>query len=408
MSVDAQRPDVLVVGGGAIGLAVAWRARQAGMSVVVLERETIGARCASTVAAGMLAPVSEVEFGDAGRRTLELGVRSAALWPDFAAELERASGVAVGLRPSGTLVVARDADEARELERQIALREELGLRAARLTPSAARELEPALAPTVRLALHAPDDHSVDPRLVLGALRRACEDTGVAVCEHAPVARVAVAGADGSSVGAEGPRGGAGRSRGGGDPPARAGGAVTGVVLADGERVQASRVVVAAGAWSAELDGLPAYARVAVRPLKGQILRLRDPAGPGLLRHVLRFEGGYVVPRDDGRYVLGATVEERGFEEQPTAGGVYELLRHARELLPGVLEWQIEELSVGFRPSTPDNTPIIGRGALDGLLWATGHHRNGILLAPLTAQIVVDALLAPGAPAQVAAHAGARS
>ncbi len=382
MSVDAQRSDVLVVGGGVIGLAVAWRARLSGMSVVMLERETIGARCASAVAAGMLAPVSEVEFGDAGRRTLELGVRSAASWPDFAAELERASGVAVGLRPSGTLVVARDADEARELERQFAFREELGLRAARLTPSAARELEPALAPTVRLALHAPDDHSVDPRRVLVALRRACEQAGVELRERAPVARLEVAGGDQSS----------------------------GVLLASGERVQAGRVVIAAGAWSAELDGLPEYARVAVRPLKGQILRLRDPAGPGLLRRVLRFEGGYVVPRDDGAYVLGATVEERGFEEQPTAGGVYELLRRARELLPGVLEWQIEELSVGFRPATPDNTPVIGRGALDGLLWATGHHRNGILLAPLTAQLVVDALLTQDGPVpvQVGAHAGAPS
>jgi glycine oxidase len=402
MSVDAQRPDVLVVGGGVIGLAVAWRARLSGMSVVVLERDAIGARCASAVAAGMLAPVSEVEFGDAGRRALELGVRSAALWPDFAADLERASGVAVGLRPSGTLVVARDADEARELERQIAFREGLGLRAVRLTPSAARELEPALAPTVRLALHAPEDHSVDPRRVLVALRRACEDAGVVVRERAAVALIDVAGERRSSFQGDGV------SHAGGGSPAITDAAVTGVVLADGERVQAGHVVVAAGAWSAELEGLPAYARVAVRPLKGQILRLRDPAGPGLLQRVLRFEGGYVVPRGDGRYVLGATVEERGFEEQPTAGGVYELLRHARELLPGVLEWQIEELSVGFRPATPDNTPIIGRGALDDLLWATGHHRNGVLLAPLTAQLVVDALLAQDAPGRTVAHVGASS
>ncbi len=174
------------------------------------------------------------------------------------------------------------------------------------------------------------------------------------------------------------------------------------MLADGERVRAGCVVVAAGAWSAGLDGLPEHARVPVRPLKGQILRLRDPAGPGLLQRVLRFEGGYVVPRGDGRYVLGATVEERGFEEQPTAGGVYELLRHARELLPGVLEWQIEELSVGFRPSTPDNVPVIGRGALDGLLWATGHHRNGVLLAPLTAELAVGVLLGRAVPVDMRA------
>jgi glycine oxidase len=313
----------------------------------------------------MLAPVSEVEFGEAGRRVLELGLRSAHMWPSFAAELEETSDVEVGLRQTGTLLLARDEDEARELERQLVLRESLGLRATRLRPSAARELEPALAPTVRLALEAPEDHSVDPRLVLAALRRACELSGVRVREHAPVARVEL----------EGPAG-----------------AVTGVMLAGDERVPAGQVVLAAGAWTAEVGGLPAHARVPVRPLKGQILRLRDPVGPGLLERVVRFEGGYLVPRGDGRYVLGATVEERGFEELPTAGGVYELLRDAHELVPGVLELRIEELSVGFRPSTPDNVPIIGPGAVEGLMWATGHHRNGILLAPLTAELVVEALV----------------
>jgi glycine oxidase len=366
---SAHAVDVAVVGGGVIGLAVAWRARQRGLSVAVLERGTVGAECATGVAAGMLAPVAEVEFGEAGRRVLELGLRSARMWVDFAAELEDAAGVEVGLRQTGTLVLARDEDEARELERQFAFRESLGLRVTRLRASAARELEPALAPTVRLALEAPEDHSVDPRLVLAALRRACELGGVRVREHAHVAAVHLDGA-------------AGR--------------VDGVTLADGERVIAERVVLAAGAWTAEIAGLPLDACVHVRPVKGQIMRLRDPEGPGLLRRVVRFEGGYVVPRGDGRYVLGATVEERGFEAQPTAGGVYELLRDARELVPGILELRIEELSVGFRPATPDNAPVIGPGAVDGLVWATGHHRNGILLAPLTAELVAEALT--GVPA----------
>jgi hypothetical protein len=158
------------------------------------------------------------------------------------------------------------------------------------------------------------------------------------------------------------------------------------------------VVIAAGAWSGQIEGLPADARVPVRPVKGQILRLRDPAGPGLLRRVVRFEGGYLVPRADGRYVLGATVEERGFEQHPTAGGVHELLRDAHELVPGVSELEIEELCVGLRPGTPDNAPVIGAGALEGLIWATGHHRNGILLAPLTAELVVGLLLRQGRPA----------
>ena len=395
MPSNEQAVDVAVVGGGIIGLAVAWRARQRGLTVTVLERSAIGAECASGVAAGMLAPISEVEFGEAGQRVLELGLRSAEMWPSFAAELSHETDLEVGLRQSGTLVVARDEDEARELERQLALRESLGLPCRRLRPSAARELEPALAPTVRLALEAPEDHSVDPRPVLAALRRACEGSGVQIRERTPVARVEVEGIDAGGLGAQGAttvanRGGAIAA------PDGSQGAVTGVALTTGERVCAGRVVLAAGAWSGEIAGLPAHARVPVRPVKGQILRLRDPAGSGLLERVVRFEGGYLVPRGDGRYVLGATVVERGFEERPTVGGVYELLRDAHELVPGVLELQIEELSVGFRPSTPDNTPVIGPCSVEGLVWATGHHRNGILLAPLTAELVAEALV--GVPA----------
>jgi glycine oxidase len=363
---DAGSPDLLVVGGGIIGLAVAWRARAKGMSVTVLERGEIGMGT-SHVAAGMLAPVAEVEFGEAGQAVLALGLRSVEMWPQFAAELEQASGEGVGLLKTGTLVLARDEDEARELDRQIAWRDSLGLRTSRLLPSEVRDLEPALAPTVRLALEAPEDHSVDPRLVLAALRRVCEATGVRLREHAAVARVEL---DDAST------------------------RVTGVVSGDGEYVAARHLVIAAGAWSGNLEGLPAAARVAVRPVKGQLLRLRDPAGPGLLERVVRFEGGYLVPRADGRYVLGATVEERGFERHATAGGVYELLRDAHELVPGVSELQIEELCVGLRPGTPDNLPVIGRAGLSslaGLTWATGHYRNGILLAPLTAELVVEAL-----------------
>jgi glycine oxidase len=362
---NAARPvDVIVVGGGVIGLTLAWRARERGLSVTVLEAGEIGMGT-SHVAAGMLAPVAEVEFGDAGQAVLELGLRSAEMWPEFAAELERCSGEQVGLLRTGTLVLARDEDEARELERQIVFRESLGLRMTRLRPSEAREREPALAPTVRLALEAPEDHSVDPRLVLVALRRACELVGVDLRERAPVTRVEL-----DQLSAR----------------------VTGVVLQDGELVSARHVVLAAGAWTSQIEGLPEHARVSMRPVKGQILRLRDPAGPGLLRRVVRFEGGYLVPRADGRYLLGATVEERGFEEQATAGGVYELLREAHELLPGVSELQIEQLCVGLRPGTPDNVPVIGAGALAGLIWATGHHRNGILLAPLTAELVLQTLL----------------
>jgi glycine oxidase len=377
--------DLAVLGGGIVGLSVAWRARLLGMSVVLLEREVLGGG-ATHVAAGMLAPVAEVEFGEAGRRVLELGVRSAGMWPDFATELERASGVDVGLRRTGTLIVARDDDEARELERQLAFRESLGLHALRLRASEARERESSLAPTVRLALEAPEDHSVDPRRVVAALRRACELEGVLVREHTHVHGLELDADAKRVVGVW-----VSRERAG---DVLAGGSADWDFLEDGAResIYARDVVVAMGAWSGGLAGLPEGAGVPVRPVKGQIMRLRDPAGPGLLQRVLRFAGGYLVPRGDGRYVLGATMEERGFEPQATAGGVYELLRDSHELVPGISELRIEELGVGYRPGTPDNAPVIGPGTLEGLTWATGHHRNGILLAPLTAELVTRSLL----------------
>jgi glycine oxidase len=359
-----ERYDVVIVGGGIIGLAVAWRAREHGMSVAVLEGDKLG-RAASHVAAGMLAPVAEVEFGSAARRSLSLGLRAASAWPAFAAELSGASGTPVQLRTSGTLLVARDDDEARELERQLELRRSLQLRVNALLPSQAREREPALAPTLRAALECPEDHSVDPRQVLCALVQACARAGVVLREHTPV---------------------------GGLELDRTGSRVTGVRSGAGESILAGDVVLAAGAWSGELLGEDAGEPIPVRPVKGQIMRLRDPAGPGLLTRAVRYERGYLLPRGDGRYVLGATVEERGFELAPTAGGIYELLREARELVPGVTELELEEVSVGLRPGSPDNAPMVGRpGALEGLILATGHHRNGILLAPLTAELSLGLL-----------------
>ncbi len=360
--------DVAVIGGGVIGLAIAWRAAQRGHRVCVLERGALGAG-ASHVAAGMLAPVTEADAGELA--LLALGLRSARAWPDFAAELERAAGADPGLRRSGALVVARDADEAGALERELALRLDLGLDVRRLLPSAARRLEPALAPTVRLALDVPGDHAADPRALVLALAQAARRAGVTLRTGTVVERIE-------------------HSR-----DAR----VSGVGLAGGEVVRAARIVVAAGAWSGTIDGLPP---IPLRPVKGQILRLRDPAGGGLLERILRFEGGYLVPRGDGRYVLGATMEERGFDTSVTAGGLYELLRDAGELVPGVHEMVIDEMSAGLRPATPDNAPVLGAAEeLAGLHWATGHHRNGILLAPVTADIVVDGFERAGGAADPA-------
>src|SRR6478736_2063276 len=314
-----QSYDLAVVGGGVIGLSVAWRASQSGLRTVVLERGGIGAG-ASGVAAGMLAPSSEAAFGE--QRVLALNLESARRWPAFAAELAERSGEDPGYRRYGTLLTARDADAAAALERELAFREALGLAVERLLPTRARELEPALAPSLRAAASAPDDHAVDPRRLLAALAAALR---------------------------------------------------------------------AAGAWVGGLAGVPEGARVPVRPVKGQLLRLRDHAGPGLLERVLRTEDFYIVPRGDGRYVLGATMEERGFDEAVTAGAVHDLLRNAVEVVPGITELEVEAAGAGLRPATPDNAPAIGPGELEGLHWATGHHRHGVLLAPLTADLVVDGL-----------------
>jgi glycine oxidase len=354
------RFDAAIVGGGIAGLAVAWRAQQRGLRTVVLERGRL-AHGATYVAAGMLAPISEARVGERG--LLALSRASLDRYPAFVQELRAASDADPGYSAAGTLLVARDRDEAEALERELAERAAMGLPVERLLPSEARRREPALAPTLRLALDIPGDHAIDPRMLSTALAAAVERAGGVLREHAEVASVTTAGDD----------------------------RVEGVELTTGERIDADQVVVAAGAWVNRLDGLPAHARVPVRPVKGQIMRLRDPAGPGLLTRTIRMQPGYLVPRGDGRYVLGATMEEQGFDTAPTAGGIFELLRDAIELVPGVSELQIDEVSAGLRPGTPDNAPVLGPGAIGGLQWAAGCFRHGILLAPIVADALAAAL-----------------
>lgn len=340
--------DVAVVGAGVAGLAVALRAAQRGLRVVVLERDAPGAG-ASHVAAGMLAPVTEAEAGRPA--LLESMLQGAARWPAFAREL------GVPIHETGTLVVARDGAEAAALEREAALRDELGLAAARLLPSAARRLEPALAPRVRAALHVPGDHSVDPVTLVAALVAAAREAGA-------------------------------RLRTGAEVEALEEGAVR---LRGGEVVRAARTVLAAGAWGATLADVP------LRPVKGQIVRLR---GAPVLGHVVRYETGYAVPRPDGRVVVGATVEERGFDTAVTAEGVLGLLRDASELVPGLLELEVEALVAGLRPATPDGDPLLGADPdHPWLVHAGGHFRNGILLASITGDLVAAELVgdAPAGP-----------
>ena len=351
---STKRHDVAVVGGGIVGLACAWYAARRGMSVVVLERDRLGGG-ASDVAAGMLAPVTEADFGEDA--LLELNLAAAERWPAFDAEVSAASGLATGFRETGALVVAADRDDAEELHRLADLHTALGLPSRWLGPRECRALEPGLSPRVRGAIHAPRDHQTDPQATVRALATACRAAGVELREHVEVAELV-----------------------------RSGGSVTGVATATAE-VSAETVVVAAGAWSSAL----APDAPAIRPVKGQIVTLRAPDPALAPAHIVRTPRCYMLAREDGRVVLGATVEERGFDASTTADGVFRLLEAAREALPDVGELEWIGVRAGLRPGTPDNLPVVGPGAADGLVWATGHYRNGVLLAPLTGETVAGIL-----------------
>jgi glycine oxidase len=352
--------DAVIVGGGVIGLCSAWRLAQGGARVVVLERGEPGVG-ATRVAAGMLAPVGELTFGEP--RLLELTLTASGVYPGFVAELEQASGMATGYETTGALHVALDRDEGAELRRIHDLQSSLGLDAEWLTPRRCRELEPGLTPSLGGGVHAPGEGSIDPRALTAALLAALEGEGVEVRSGTEVSGALL----------EGER-------------------IAGVRTDAGEELRASAVILACGAWSGKAEWLPPQARPPVRPVKGQIVELRTIDGSRPCGGILGSERVYLVPRaEGGRLIVGATVEERGFDTTVTAGGVHELLREAYRLLPEVAEMELVEASAGLRPGTPDNLPCVGPGGLEGLVWATGHYRNGILLAPLAAARVVEAL-----------------
>ena len=389
--------DVAVVGAGVAGLSVAWRTARRGLSVVVVDPSPgSGATHAS---AGMLAPVSEVTYTE--QPLLRLGLASLAMWPAFRADLEGESGEDLDYRTDGTLDVAYGTDDMAYLDDLASFEESLGLRVERLTGRGCRALEPMLSPSVRGGLLARDDAWVNPRRVVSALLAALAKAGGTVIEE----RAGGLAFDGDRV--------------------------VGVRLASGKVAGATSVVVAAGPWSPSLvPGLP------IRPIKGQILRLRGPEGflTRCVRGLVHGAPAYLVPRGDGEITLGATMEEMGFDGRVTAGGVYELLRDARELVPGVTELELSETTVGFRPGTPDNLPLIGplqgagwhepagpsgaaaaaprppepavpQGGLrppgpPDLLAATGHHRAGVLLAPITADAVAAFLTGEPVPQPV--------
>jgi glycine oxidase len=354
-SASATGHDVLVVGAGVIGLAIGRELARRGHRTLILEAGEVASE-ATGVAAGMLAPVTEADFGE--EALIELNLVAARGYGDFVAELESEAGTVTGYRQTGTLTVALDRDQAEELQRLHGFQRSLGLEAEWLSARDCRRIEPGLSTKVVGGILAPGDHQVSPRALAAALRTAFERFGGSLRTHARV--VAIESAD----------------------------AVTGVTLEGGERIESPLVVVAAGAQSGSLGSVPTGPPV--RPVKGQILRLGgDPSVPPA-EHVVRTPDVYAVPRSDGRLVVGATVEERGFDRAVTAGGVLELLRSAYEVLPGITELELLEAAAGLRPGTPDNLPIVGEtDAISGLVWATGHWRNGVLLAPVTAVAVAE-------------------
>ncbi|MFC9749192.1 glycine oxidase ThiO [Streptomyces niveus] len=358
--------DVLVVGGGIIGLVTAWRAAQRGLGVAVVDPEPGGG--AALVAAGMLAAVSELDHGE--QTLLGLNIASARLYPDFVAELESVTGQDTGYRACGTLAVALDSDDRAQLRELHALQRRSGLESEWLTGRECRRLEPMLAPGVRGGLRVDGDHQIDPRRLAAALVTACERAGV-VFHRAWAERLRVAGDRAAGV-------------------TLAGGPERGAEL------DAGQVVIAGGSLSGRLAGVPDDVLPPVRPVKGQVLRLTVPRpyAPFLsrtLRAEVRGSHIYLVPRENGELVLGATSEELGWDTTVTAGGVYELLRDAHELLPGITELPLTETRAGLRPTSPDNAPLLGPTALPGLHLATGHHRNGVLLTPVTGQVMATVL-----------------
>jgi glycine oxidase len=356
--------DAIFVGGGVIGLCCAWYAARGGARVAVLERGEPGDG-ATRVAAGMLAPVGELSFGEP--ELLALTQQAARLYPEFVAALETESGMSTGYEQLGALHVALDRDEAAQLRRVHELQRSLDLDAEWLPPRRCRELEPGLTPSFNGGVHARREAAIDPRRLTAALLAACDAAGVEVRSGTEVVEGVY----------EGER-------------------LRGVRTGAGEELRADAVVLASGAWSGTAAWLPEHVRPPVRPVKGEVLELRTregdapPAG-----RIIASERVYLVPRGDGRLIVGATSEERGFDTGVTAGGVLELLREGYRVLPEVAEMELVGAVAGLRPGTPDNLPLVGPGAIDGLLLATGHYRNGILLAPLTGETIAGLLTGEG-------------
>jgi glycine oxidase len=354
-----QRPRTAIVGAGVNGLCIAWQLARHGCAVDVYERGRVG-QGASWASAGMLAPGAEAEPGEDA--VTAAGQRALALWPEFARDLEATSGIDPELRTDGLLIAATNRDEAEQLRHDQAFLDRQGVPAEWLSGAEARRREPYLRAGLPGALFSPNDGQANNRQLVRALAGAARAAGASIHEETRV-----------------------------DALDTAQGRATGLAV-DGARVPADAVVLCAGAWAAEIDGVPAEARAPIRPIKGQMLALRMDADRPLLRHVLWAPKVYLVPRRDGQLLIGATVEEKGFEDAMTAGGVFALLEAARRAIPTIEELPIAEMWAGHRPGSRDDAPVLGATPVDGLFLANGHHRNGILMTPLSGQAVAAEIL----------------
>lgn len=363
---------IIIVGAGIIGLGIGWRLARAGRDVLIFDRDRAG-RAASRASAGMLTPLAEVRHEE--EALLRFGLKGLERFPDFVAELESESGLSVGYRPDGVLLVGVTRDDIEYLRFRYDYQRDLGLPVAWMSGAEARAREPQLSPQVGAAVWCPGDHQVDNRLMVKALRRAFLRAGGSLMESTPVERIDVAQDRVRSIAA-------------------------------GDRAyRAATIILAAGCWSRLIPGLPVPARPPVRPVRGQILRLQMTEDCALKTIVWYNRAAssavaYLCPKDGGRLVLGATSEEMGFDDSLTAGGIFELLRAAWEVVPGIYDLPIIETAAGLRPGSRDDAPILGKTPVQGLIMATGHYRKGILLAPITAYAIAELALTGRTPEDI--------
>jgi len=355
---NGSRDPIVIVGGGIIGLALGWQLLRRRKRVTIVERDRAG-RAASWIAAGMLAPHSEVGFEE--EDFLQAGLQSLKQYPRFLDELEQDSGRKVSLDSRGTLIVAFNRDDSERIRRLYDFRQQLGLPVEWFTGSDAIDVEPSLSAKTTGAIWLPDDSQVNNRSLVDALKEAFARRGGVLRENTNVTSILLL--EDRAIG----------------------------VKTNDELLSASRVVLAAGCWSGQIGGVPTEILPPVRPVKGQLVSLCMDS-EFKLAHVIRAPDVYIIPKDDGRVIVGATQEEMGFDTTPTAGPVMRMLERGWEAVPSIYDLAIDAIEVGLRPGSRDNAPIIGASPIENLYYATGHFRHGILLAPLTAYALTDLIV----------------